>query len=231
MYSGRQVLVRAQDSTWMAVVGIALSADPAKPQSLTVTDASGNEPRERRVVFALQRKRYAEQRLQVAPKHVELSAADLARAQRERVHLSQVLGRFDATREPQSMRLQAPVEGPRSSSFGLRRVFNGQPRSPHSGMDLAAASGTPVLCAAAGQVVDTGDYFFSGQCVIIDHGQGFITLYCHLSAIDSTPGQVLDAGTALGNVGATGRATGPHLHFSVFLNAQAVDPALFLPPA
>jgi murein DD-endopeptidase MepM/ murein hydrolase activator NlpD len=228
VYGGQQVLVRAHENTWMAVVGIALSADPARPQSLTVADASGGE---RRIPFALQRKRYAEQRLKVAPKHVELSAADLARAQRERIHLSEVLGRFDATREPQALRLQAPVDGPRSSSFGLRRVFNGQPRSPHAGMDLAAASGTPVLCGAAGQVADTGDYFFSGQCVIVDHGQGFLTLYCHLLAIDTVPGQAVGAGTPLGKVGATGRATGPHLHFSVFLNAQAVDPALFLPPA
>ena len=222
------MLVRAHGLAWMAVVGIGLAADPAQPQALTVTDADG---RERRVLFTLQRKRYAEQRLAVAPKHVELSPANLARAQRERVHLGRVLSHFDTTREPAILLLQAPLDGPRSSSFGLRRVFNGQPRNPHNGMDLAAPTGTPVRCAAAGQVADTGDYFFSGQCVIVDHGQGFLTLYCHLSTIDCAPGQAVAAGALLGKVGATGRVTGPHLHFSVHLNGQAVDPALFLPPA
>jgi hypothetical protein len=224
---GQPVLVRAQGAEWVAVVGIGLATDPAQAQAVTVLQPDG---REQRVPFTLKPKRYAEQRLKVAPKHVDLAPADLARAQRERVHLGQVLGRFDATREPPTLRLQPPVDGPRSSSFGLRRVFNGQPRNPHSGMDLAVGTGTPVRCAAAGQVADTGDYFFSGQCVIVDHGQGLLTLYCHLSAIDCTPGQAVEAGALLGKVGATGRVTGPHLHFSVHLNAQSVDPALFLPP-
>jgi murein DD-endopeptidase MepM/ murein hydrolase activator NlpD len=226
-YGGRPVLVRASGEAWVAVVGIGLAADPAQPQSLTVRSGDG---REHRVTFALQRKQYAEQRLAVAPRHVELSKDDLARYERERVHLAEALRHFSANRDPATLRLVMPTTGPRSSSFGLRRVFNGQPRSPHSGMDIAAATGTPVLSAAAGEVLDTGDYFFNGQTVIVDHGQGFLTLYCHLSAIDTERGQGVDAGASIGKVGATGRVTGPHLHFSVYLNAQSVDPALFLPP-
>jgi murein DD-endopeptidase MepM/ murein hydrolase activator NlpD len=226
LYNQRPVLVLEQGGTWVAVVGIGLAVDAKQRQSIVVREADGHE---RTLAFSLQRKLYAEQRLSVAPKHVDLSAADLARYERERVHLGEVLRRFSAAREPATLRLVQPTGGPRSSSFGLRRVFNGQSRNPHSGMDIAAATGTPVLSAAAGEVLDTGDYFFNGNTVIVDHGQGFLTLYCHLSAIDAAPGSMLDAGTPIGKVGATGRVTGAHLHFSVYLNAQAVDPALFLP--
>lgn len=226
-YGDDRVLVRVQGDRRLAVVGIALATDPAQPQTLRLTEADG---REHPVSFTLRPKRYAEQRLKVAPRHVDLSPADQARTQRERQHLGAVLSRFSADRVPATLRLQQPVAGRRSSSFGLRRVFNGQPRSPHAGMDLAAATGTPVGSAGAGVVADTGDYFFGGRVVIVDHGQGLLTFYGHLSAIGCTVGQAVQAGTPLGQVGATGRVTGPHLHFSVILNGNSVDPALFLPP-
>jgi murein DD-endopeptidase MepM/ murein hydrolase activator NlpD len=224
-FGGHPVMVLPRDDAWVAVVGIGLAADPALPQTLAVS-ADG---RTREVAFALETKAYAEQRLSVEPRHVELSPKDLARHEKERVHLGAVLRRFSAARDPASLRLQVPVSGARSSSFGLRRVFNGQSRNPHSGMDFAAPTGTPVLCAASGEVIDSGDYFFNGKTVIVDHGLGLLTLYCHLSTIDTGTGDALAAGAPLGKVGATGRATGPHLHFSVYLNTQAVDPALFLP--
>jgi len=223
---GRRVLVLAAQSQWIAVVGIGLSAAPGSSLQLRVTTAAGT----RALALRVQPKQYATQRLKVAPKHVQLSPEDLARFEREREHLGLVL-RHWSDDAPPALQLRPPVPGTHSSTFGLRRVFNGEARNPHNGMDIAAATGTAVSAAAPGKVIDTGDYFFNGRTVIVDHGQGFLTLYCHLDAIDTTAGAALAAGARLGTVGATGRTTGPHLHFSVYLNAAAVDPALFLPPA
>jgi murein DD-endopeptidase MepM/ murein hydrolase activator NlpD len=159
---------------------------------------------------------------------VELSPEDQARFERERDHQRKVMATFSARDGADQFAMAAPVPGPRSSSFGLRRVFNGQPRAPHSGMDIAAPTGTPVKAPLAAKVLDTGDYFFNGGTVWLDHGGGLLTLYCHLSAIDVKAADVLRPGDRLGAVGATGRVTGPHLHWGVMLNRTMVDPALFV---
>jgi murein DD-endopeptidase MepM/ murein hydrolase activator NlpD len=225
-YGGHRVMVLPQGSGWAAVVGLPLATPPGRTQIRV--DAAGGATS--RIAFTVRPKRYLEQRLKVPPSQVNLSAEDLARVEHEQQRLKRAVATF-SVEAPASLRLEAPIAGPRSSSFGLRRFFNNQSRSPHSGMDIAATAGVPVHAAGAGTVVDTGGYFFNGNTVLIDHGSGLITMYCHLSRIDVEPGAKVTPATVIGAVGATGRVTGPHLHFGVALNRAFVDPALFLPAA
>ncbi len=224
-FGDKPVMVVGDANGWTAVVGIPLGA---KPGPLSVSVRRGNGPASTRS-FTVEAAQYAEQRLKVAPGKVDLAKADLERYERERVHLAAVAATVSETL-PATLRMRQPTVGPRSSSFGLRRFFNNQPRNPHSGMDIAAPVGTPVVAAAAGRVIDAGDYFFNGNTVWIDHGAGLLTMYCHLDSITVQPGAELAAGEPIGTVGATGRVTGPHLHWSVSLNRTMVDPALFLAP-
>jgi murein DD-endopeptidase MepM/ murein hydrolase activator NlpD len=218
------LLVAGGASAWWAVVGIPLAARTG-PAAIQVQSDGGPA---RTIGYEVRPRKYLEQRLRVAPGQVDLSAADQARYEREHEHLRKVMQTFSPPGDADAFAMAAPVPGPRSSSFGLRRVFNGQARAPHSGMDIAAPSGTPVKAPLAATVIDTGDYFFNGGTVWLDHGGGLLTLYCHLSETSVRAGDVLRAGDQLGAVGATGRATGPHLHWGVLLNRTMVDPALFL---
>jgi hypothetical protein len=220
---GQRAMVVKDGDGWVAVIGIPLSA-PLALHKVVIHDADGRQE----MAFTVGDKLYASQSLKVAPRQVNLSAEDLARVSRERVIIDAALSRW-SNEQPESLHLPQPVPGVRSSSFGMRRIFNGESRNPHTGMDIAAPTGTPVLAPIAGTVVDTGEFFFNGNTVFIDHGRGLISMYCHLSAIDVKPGQHLAAGARLGLVGMTGRATGPHLHWGLSLNRAWVDPELFVP--
>jgi len=217
------LLVLGDAAEWTAIVGIPLAAEPGEASIMVEAPGGG-----RTLPYAITPKRYSEQRLKVEPRTVDLSPEDQARYERERAHQALVMATLTEPPHTASLRMRAPTPGRRSSSFGLRRIFNGQPRNPHSGMDIAAATGTAVVSPLPARVIDTGDYFFNGNTVWLDHGGGLLSLMCHLSAIDVKPGDVLKTGERLGAVGATGRVTGPHLHWGVMLNRTMVDPALFL---
>ena len=120
--------------------------------------------------------------------------------------------------------MACPVADPVSSIFGKRRFLNGQPRAPHSGTDFRSSRGTPVRTIAAGRTVMVSELFYTGRTVVVDHGAGLLSLYAHLSSSDLLPGQFLAAGETVGLVGSTGRSTGPHLHLTVRLHGERVDP-------
>jgi murein DD-endopeptidase MepM/ murein hydrolase activator NlpD len=218
----RAAVIRHEDR-WLAVVGIPLATAPGS-QKLKVTTGKGTVE----VPFQVVDKRYRTQHLTIKnQRQVDPNPEDLKRIEAERVRSDAALSRFTTEGTP-VFALRSPVAGMRSDSYGSRRVFNGQPRSPHSGMDIAAAKGTPIHSPAAGTVVEAGDFFFNGNTLYIDHGYGLVTMYCHLSEIKVKVGDKLATGDLLGTVGATGRVTGPHLHWGVALNRAMVDPGLFL---
>ena len=218
-FADKPVLLMHGSDRWHAIVGIPLDT---KPGALTVRVGDSD------VGVEIVPHSYREQRLTVKNKsYVTPDQAQLDRIARERKIIDAALQHFRIS-TVDGIELAAPVAGSRSSSFGLRRFFNEQPRSPHKGMDIAAGLGEAVLAPRAGVVAATGDYFFNGNTVIVDHGQGFVTMYCHLSTIAVETGEALVAGDRIGAVGATGRVTGPHLHFGTYLNGTAVDPAILL---
>jgi murein DD-endopeptidase MepM/ murein hydrolase activator NlpD len=222
-FRDRRVLVVGEGSEHTAVVGVPLNVEPG-PQNLEIRWASGARSAH---AFDIGGKEYAVQRLTI-PDHrkVEPSAKDYERIAAERKTVRRLLRTWSEA-EP-DLEFIVPVEGRRSSSFGLRRILNGLPRSPHRGMDIAAPTGTPIRAPAPGVVMHVGDFFFSGKVVYVDHGSGLITLYAHLDEASVDAGTKLERGEVLGTVGATGRVTGAHLHWSIYLNGTAVDPALFI---
>ena len=172
---------------------------------------------------------YAEQHLTVKNRRkVNPNPADLRRIRAEAPRKKKA--KIFRSEQIPDLAMVWPAKGPVSSAFGLRRFFNGQPRSPHKGLDIAAPEGAPVRAATDGVVVDAGNFFFSGNLVFLEHGEGVMTLYAHLSKMAVEPGERVKKGQVVGFVGRTGRVTGPHLHFSVLVRGVYVDPALFLPP-
>jgi len=218
-FDNKSILVMQDADRWKAVVGIPLDTEPG-PLKISANGIM--------VPVTIKEHGYAEQHLTVKNQsYVTPDQEQLDRIGRERKIIDGALNNFRDV-PVTGIALAAPVDGPRSSSFGKRRFFNEQPRAPHKGMDISAAQGVPIKAPRDGVVATTGDYFFNGNTVIIDHGQGYVTMYCHLSETTVEEGQEVATGEMIGAVGATGRVTGPHLHFGTYLNGTAVDPAIVL---
>ncbi len=218
-FRGKRALVIQENGKWVALVGLPLSLTPGQ-YDLSVSNTTKK--------FRVVSKKYPEQHITIKdPRKVEPNPDDMARIESEQPKIDIAKNTFRETQDV-DLKLQLPADGPLSSRFGLRRIFNGLPRNPHSGLDIAIPTGTSVVSAANGKVIDAGDYFFNGNTVFVDHGQGLITMYCHLSEINVNVGDVVSKGQALALSGMTGRVSGPHLHWSVIMNGTMVDPEIFV---
>ena len=213
---------RTTDTTWQALVGVDLDVAPGR-HAVTITATDGTRTHISSRTLVVSRKAFPTRRLTVEPKYVEPPAAVTARILREAERLNAIW----AARTPERLwsgPFTAPVPDRANSAFGSGSVFNGQPRSPHGGADFLSPTGRPIAAPNAGRIVLAEDLYYTGGTVVIDHGLGLVSLFAHLSAIDATVGTSVASGDVVGRVGATGRVTGPHLHWTVRLAGTRVDP-------
>lgn len=222
-YKSSPVALLKGQQNWLAIVGIALNSKSGTHQ-ISIKDAYGKTSIKR---FNVKAHKYKTQHLTIKNKNkVNPNKKSVKRIEREYL-LKQKLKKTFSTKPPR-VNFIKPVAGRDSGRFGLRRILNKQKRQPHSGMDIAATEGRKVKSAESGRVIFVGDLFFTGKVIYVDHGSGLISLYAHLSKVHVTQGQLVKRGDIIARVGKTGRVTGAHLHWSVYLNGNVIDPALFL---
>jgi len=223
-FNHKRVAVFPYKNNWVAMAGIGLSTKPGDYE-FSIKRHDGLSVNTKIVVKA---KKYDEQHLTIKNKRkVNPNKDDSKRIVAESKRKKKAKKQYSETTP--NVDFIWPVSGRISSIFGLRRFFNEQERRPHSGLDIAASEGTPVKAVADGTVIDAGNFFFSGNMIYLDHGQGIISLYAHLSKINVKPGDIIHQSDIIGEVGQTGRVTGPHLHFAVFANRTLIDPIFMLP--
>lgn len=219
----RQVPVYTlRTGVWQALVGIDLDQKPGA-YTVTVEAHSGADTLRGEETLVVRPRTFATRTLRVDPEFVNPPKALLARIEREAALVRDVTARTTSERLWRAPFVR-PVPDPANSRFGTGSVFNGEVRRPHGGADFLSAAGTPVRAPNAGRVAAAGDLFFTGNTVIIDHGLGVVSLLAHLSTMDVQEGQAVAAGQVVGRVGATGRVTGPHLHWGVTVDGARVDP-------
>ena len=207
---------------WVAVIGVDLDVKAgAYPSIIRVTRNGVVEKRS--LTITVKSVKYPTTELKVADEYVDLSAENADRAVREQKELD-IIHNTISKEMLWTDSFVVPIAGESGTNFGHRRIFNGQPRAPHAGADLHAATGTPIHSTNRGRVVLAKDLFFTGNTVIVDHGLGIYSLYAHLSRIDVQVGAMIDRNQVLGLSGATGRVTGPHLHWGIKVQNARVDP-------
>ncbi|MEW5975345.1 MAG: M23 family metallopeptidase [Acidobacteriota bacterium] len=216
------------DPSWQGLIGIDLETKPGTYVLRGEVELDGGGTLDFNKPVRIAFKKFPVQRIRVNEKYVSLSPEDSERASNETKKLSQLWGSSSANKLWNGPFIK-PVDSSLTSGFGRRRIVNGRPRSPHAGVDFKAGSGVPVVAANSGRVVLAEDLFFSGNTVVIDHGLGLYTLYAHCSKIVVQPGHLVRTGDHIADVGATGRVTGPHLHWSCRLKNARVDPLKLLP--
>lgn len=224
-YNEKPVMLIADekhDGKWIAVTGISLETEPGTQQ----LDVDWGDKKES-IPFKVAQQKYKTQYLTLkSKKHVDLSKEDLDRYLSEKKNITAALQHWSD--DPSlTQAFIIPVNGRLSSPFGFKRFFNNEPRKPHSGIDIAAPLGTSIVAPMDGTIIDVGEYFFNGNSIFIDHGQGLITMYCHMSKLFVKAGDKVKQGQRIGAVGKSGRATGPHLHWAISINDTRVDPGLF----
>ena len=222
VYQQRRVVVLRDGPQWVALVGIPLTAKPGL--HVVIDQDTGKH-----YSFNVSKKKYKTQHIRLKnQRHVNPNSKDIQRILRERQQITAAFATPWRATPNSPLPLRQPVKGRFSSPFGLHRYFNGQRRNRHTGLDIAAPAGTSIVAANEGKVIKIGNYFFTGKTVFIDHGQGVVSLYAHLNSITVSLGQTVNKGEKIGTVGKTGRATGPHLHWSVSLNKTLIDPRLVM---
>jgi murein DD-endopeptidase MepM/ murein hydrolase activator NlpD len=208
---------------WQALVPIGLETTPGAYELAIQASGAGGAPATQSLRLDVRAKAFETRQLRVAPQFVEPPPAEAQRIEREARAVAAVYARTDTGRLWQGSFVM-PVPGRPTSSFGRLSVFNGQPRGRHQGADFAAAIGTPVRAPNAGRVVLAMDLFLAGNTIILDHGAGLFSVFAHLSRMTVDVGTRAAQGDLLGEAGATGRVTGPHLHWAVRLGELSVDP-------
>ncbi|MCK4608491.1 MAG: peptidoglycan DD-metalloendopeptidase family protein, partial [Gammaproteobacteria bacterium] len=224
-YLGKhRVAVVPYKDNWTAVVGVPLKTKPGTIY-LTVTTAANKTEQ---IPLVIKAKKYPKSYITIKNKHlVAPTKSDWNRIGPEQKVIHKALKHW-TSRNDINMAFIWPVKGRISTPFALQRFYNGKAHGKHRGLDIAVPTNTPIKAPAAGKVILAGNYFFMGNAVFIDHGQGLITVYCHMNKIKVKLHQKVKQGQIIGLVGQTGRATGPHLHWGVRLNGTPVDPALFV---
>lgn len=224
-YRDRQALVVPdEEGGWRAVLGIPLDTEPGQ-QSFFLARPDGSESR---LHFQVEEKTYAESRITIADENMVTPDAEaMERIRQERPVINEAQEHFSAV-DDVPLAFELPIRDRMTSAFGKRRFINDQPRNPHSGLDIAGATGTPIYAPAAGEIIETGHFYFNGKTVFLDHGRGLISIFSHMDSIEVETGQRVEPGEQLGTVGMTGRVTGPHLHWSVSLGNTKVNPRYFL---